>query len=211
MQTRDSSSAIQSIATYGSQVVATGTYNYTANQGIQSVSGYPSPRTPLPRSGSAPAARTTATYEPSELKQSFQWDMMIPYSSGELYAVALLDPQAQTGNWITQELLRKLGMISLVQWSRRSTTVEAAMGPMSGVGKIGLQMKRRTGNKYYNIYFDVLPDRKSPGFELILGRPFLNQHDILSVNRDALLPLVASEKATPGKHKNVLKMQERSC
>lgn len=126
--------------------------------------------------------------------------MSIPCPGGtEIYAVALLDPQAQTGNWITQELVRRLGMLPRVQWSHGSATAEAATGLVSGAGSITIQMKRRTGNKYYNIDFAVLPERRSPGFELILGRPFLNEHDILSVNRDALLPLVASDKITPGK------------
>lgn len=161
-------------------------------------------REPLLRSDSAPAARTTKTYKPKEIKETFQWDMEIPYKIGYgqsamAYAVALLDPQSQKGNWITEELLERTGYKPQVRRLEHSPTVDGASGPVTAIGGITLEMKRREGNKYFRIPLWVLPRKERPSFELVLGRDFLNEHDIMKVNADALLPLVERDQPTAGK------------
>jgi hypothetical protein len=166
----------------------------------------PSAREPLARSDSAPAARSTKTYEPSEVRERYTWDVDIPWedSSGRRAlktAVALLDTQSQGGNWITCEFLAKINKGELVSHSDihpQAPVVETASGFMRAVGTIKIQMKRLEGNKYFEVDFNVSPPKQSSGYEIIFGGDFLNEHDILSVNRDALLPLLVSDKLTPG-------------
>jgi hypothetical protein len=162
-------------------------------------------------SDSAPTIRHTIVYLPEEIKERYIWDVEIPLedSRGNKYsksAVALLDTQSQgvNGNWITYELLKRLNKLELVSasWSSQPPSVETGSGVMQAFGSIRIEMKRSEGLKYFDVDFYVCPPhRDGRAYEIILGQEFLNTHGVLSVNRNALLPLlVAQPNLPPGKY-----------
>jgi hypothetical protein len=139
--------------------------------------------------------------------ERYIWDVDIPYerSNGRRTlkaAVALLDTQSQGGNWISYELLASLNKLELVcrpRTDREAHVVKTASGVMRSIGTITFAMKRLEGNRYFDVDFHVCPQQKSRAYEIILGRDFINEHEILQVNRDALLPLLVDKDITPGR------------
>jgi hypothetical protein len=165
----------------------------------------------LPRSESAPPARSTRTYQPREIRERYKWDVDIPYEESDgrralRPAVALLDTQSQGGNWITCELLLSMNKwehVSGMGAEAQAYVVQTASGLMSPIGTIIFAMKRLEGNRYFDVHFFVCPRQASRAYDIILGRDFINEHEVLLVNRDALLPLLVDKDITPGKY-NVL-------
>jgi hypothetical protein len=163
----------------------------------------------LPRSESAPPAQSTRTYQPREIRERYKWDVDIPYEGSDgrralRPAVALLDTQSQGGNWITCELLldmNKWEHVSRMGAEAQAYVVQTASGLMSPIGTITFAMKRLEGNRYFDVHFFVCPRQESRAYDIILGRDFINEHEVLVVNRDALLPLLVDKDITPGKYK----------
>lgn len=165
--------------------------------------GHHRAREPFVRSDSAPAAQTTDTYTPKEIPERYAWDVVIPWVDAHKknevkYAVALLDTQSQNGNWITQELLKNINKAQFVH-KKEGVEVETAIGLMRSIGTITIEMRRREGNKFFKVDFNVGPSQKDQSYEMLLGRDFLNKNDIIRVNRDALLPNLTAGGLTPGK------------
>jgi hypothetical protein len=162
-----------------------------------------------PRSESASAARSTKSYQRRDIKQRYIWDVDIPWQDsrgkrGLKTAVALLDTQSQGagGNWITYELLEKVNKWQLIiPLGSRVPRVQTGSGIMEAMGSITIAMKRLEGNMYFDIDFFVCPPQPGRAYEIILGQEFLNRHEILLVNENAMLPLLIEKwKLKPGKH-----------
>jgi hypothetical protein len=158
-------------------------------------------RTSLSRSATAPPAQTTKTYQPKEVKQRFQWTMEIPCidSNGKKKhkpAMALLDSQTQKGNWVSMKLLRRLNKTKEIEQPLDRPTLNTPLGPVTAAGTIELSMKRMEGNSYYDCNCYVFPDETGMCFDLILGQEFLVEHEIMTVNDGALMPMVENDKLT---------------
>lgn len=160
-------------------------------------------RMPLTRSESAPAAaQTTNTYQPREVEETFSWKLEIPYMhkgyKADANAIALLDTQTQKGNWISHDLLQRMHMLTQAHPVHNPPTLDTPSGSISAAGRIRIDFKRREGNRYYPCDFYVFPPSCGLGFDVILGRDFINRYKILSVNQDAMLPVLERDSLTPG-------------
>lgn len=168
------------------------------------------------RCDSAPAARTTDTYKPKEIQERFTWDVVIPNedragNERKKNAVALLDTQSERGNWITKELFNKIKGNTYKSLSRDAddAPVETPLGLMHSVGTTAIEMRRLEGNKYFEVPFRVGSSRKPQGYEMILGRDFINKNKILKVDRGVLLPNLASDKITPSEQVAMAALEEQ--
>lgn len=72
-------------------------------------------------------------------------------------------------------------------------------GYIAAQGRVLIEWKRQDGNNFYETNFYVFPSG-AIDFDVILGAEFISENNIVTVNEDAMLPLLESTKnVSPGK------------
>ncbi|KAF2195048.1 hypothetical protein K469DRAFT_733808 [Zopfia rhizophila CBS 207.26] len=145
-----------------------------------------------------PKAQATSISEnsaPQSSEESFHWDIKIIDAKGNpVLATALLDTQCQSGNWISQRLVERLGKSSSISRDFSAPSVADANGnSVRASGVVTLEFKRHRGNRFFQSQFFVFPP-SSDHFDVIFGVEYIVQENLVSVSEDALVPLVLHKK-----------------
>lgn len=134
------------------------------------------------------------------MNQQFTWQIFL-FALGEmvfkttqnpnshLYAV-ILDTQATGNNWISSELVAKLGMESKINRSNASSNTYGFTGErILSEGTIAFQWMLHDGKTVHEpATFHVSPS--SLGIDMVFGAPYIVEKKLLSSNRDRMLPLI---------------------
>lgn len=115
-----------------------------------------------------------------------------------VYATALLDTQCHRGNWISNRLVQRLGMASLISTSFEPLNMVDASGrPVNASGVIDLNWRwYPNGTRNYESQFYVLPN--SDHLDVIFGVEYIEAENLLHVNESAMLPLVEDNRLDRG-------------
>ncbi|ORY15535.1 hypothetical protein BCR34DRAFT_169059 [Clohesyomyces aquaticus] len=182
---------------------------YTSEPDLPSTA--PSFRVPysLVRPESAPPARTTETYRP---RKNCTWDIEIKRKDGRpenTNAVALIDSACQKGNWISHHLIKRMGIErSKLEPLYNGPTLDSGAGPVTADHEIELSFKRVNGNQYYDITCFVFPPN-TKRMDMVIGLDFISEHDILSVNDGACLPLLENGTLSAGEQAEIAAAEAR--
>jgi tetratricopeptide (TPR) repeat protein len=142
------------------------------------------------------ATSVTRPSAPMSSEESFHWDIKIIDAKGDaVLATALLDTACQTGNWISQRLVERLGKTSSISQDFAAPSVADANGnSVRATGVVTLEFKRgQRGNRFYESQFFVFPPF-SNHFDVIFGVEYIVRENLLSVSEDVLVPLVLHKK-----------------
>jgi hypothetical protein len=134
------------------------------------------------------------------LIQVFNWTIQIVSGKGDLeFAAALLDTGCQTGNWISRQLVERLGKSISVSQEFDSPGVSDANGrPVTAAGIIELQWKRHPrGTKFYHGRFYVFANIDR--FDILIGAEYMVKQALVSIPEDALVPLITHKKLSKSK------------
>lgn len=121
-----------------------------------------------------------------------------------LLATALLDTQCQKGNWISLRLVKRLGKESSISQNVTVPEMPDASGrSIMATGVIELEWKRHPrGNRVHQCHFSVFPT--SDQLDVIFGVEYIVQENLLTVNNDALVPLLEHKKLNKSKFQSII-------
>lgn len=140
----------------------------------------------------------------THLNQQFTWQICLFAPGGmafrttqnpksHLYAVSL-DTQASGKNWISSDLVAKLGMESQINRGSPSSDTYGFTGErISSEGTIAFQWMLHDGKTVHEpVTFHVSPN--SLDMDMIFGVPYIVENKLLFSNRDRMLPLLEHRK-----------------
>lgn len=113
-----------------------------------------------------------------------------------------MDTQCQNGNWISQALVKRLNKLHSITTISNPPTLDDMNGrPVLAQGTVKIEFKRSRGNKFYDCELYVCPPQTSH-FDVIFGADFINEHEIMTMNPHACMPVLERDKISPSKCRN---------
>lgn len=108
-------------------------------------------------------------------------------------AVAVLDTGCQSGNWISQQLVQRLGKAASVSQDFESPGVlDANERPVTAAGVIDLQWKKHPrGNRFHLCRSYVFANIQQ--FDILLGAEYMVKENLIQISTGAIVPLVKHE------------------
>lgn len=129
-------------------------------------------------------------------KQPYKWNIQIESDRSHLkLAVALLDTGCHEGNWVSTQLLQRIGKLSEIQTLSDAPLIQAVDGSsIIAQGRISLEWKRQQGNNFYETNFYVFPP-EAMNIDVIFGSQYISEKKLLVPNENAMLPMLQSNKS----------------
>ncbi|KAI0975150.1 hypothetical protein F4678DRAFT_419465 [Xylaria arbuscula] len=138
----------------------------------------------------------SVTREPNP--EMFNRDIKIFSTENQyLFAVALLDTQCCLGNWISDRLVKRLGMESSISPEFDHPVLRDASGQLvTACGVVDLQWKWYPyGTRTHASQFYVLP---TGHVDVVIGVEFILSNRLVLTNEGAFLTLVRDKKSKKG-------------
>ncbi|KAI4236757.1 MAG: hypothetical protein LQ349_002365, partial [Xanthoria aureola] len=133
---------------------------------------------------------------PSKAAQKFEHGIKVAdvHDNFKL-AVAILDTGCHAGNWISRDLVERLGWQDKISQDYESPNLTDAGGhKVVACGSITLQWKwSPQGLVVYENDFYIF--QESPNLDVVFGADFLDSKGLVSVNKQLMMPMIAHNKA----------------
>lgn len=114
-------------------------------------------------------------------------------------AVALLDTQCQSGNWISLRLVERLGLTDHITKNTNIPVLRSGTGQdVESLGELEIEWRwYPNGVRMYHALFFVF--KEGSHLDIIIGVEFIVREDLVRANMPAFVPLVEHQKTTKGK------------
>ena len=113
--------------------------------------------------------------------------------------VVTLDLGCTEGNWISADLVKRLGMEDNIRLVRHPPNISDYHGrPIYAAGMISFKWKHLDGTKMHDPVEFYIGSRN--GIDMIFGRKYCLENQLVSINVKNMLPMMKNrEKLSPGK------------